>query len=94
MRGGEGSGSWITRESSGQTRRGGPASQQETGPRLLTQCVHQMVLCVTVLSQDLTFGMLSCSVITLYTLGVNHATSAALLFRISTAVSEMKVQTG
>ena len=55
MRGGEGSGSWITRESSGQTWRGEPASQQETGPRLLPQCVHQMVLCVTVSSQDLTF---------------------------------------
>ena len=39
-------------------------------------------------------GWFSCSVIMLYTLGVNHATPAALLFRISTAVSEMKMQTG
>lgn len=91
MIGGEGSGSWITRESSGQTRRGGPASQQETGPHLLPQCVHQMVLCVTVSSQDLAFWDGFLQVITLYTLGVNHATSAALLFRISTAVSEMKM---
>ena len=40
------------------------------------------------------FGMVSRSVIMLYTSGVNHATSAALLFRISAVVSEMKMQTG
>lgn len=87
----------MDHQSSDQTWRGGDGGCQSARARftVLSPGAYTRWLYVSLShARPWPFGMVSCSVIMLYTSGVNHATSAALLFRISTAVSEMKMQTG
>lgn len=87
---------WIT-NSSGQGWRGEDGDFKSARDRLPTPSTVYTphgFMCYCLLRGPGTFRIVVCNVIMFYTLGINRATSVALLFQISTAGSETKMQTG